>query len=136
MSNYHISLPIIVFVVQMVTMNEIILKSYLYRIFDALGIIDPVRLFISVMVQSVNGLEFQNHYREQFPQMKKFYSGLFEIYCPEKIRDYVSRITNSMATWKLFLFQSNKVGTQCPELLEGGVSDIDVKTIQSASSQN
>ena len=119
----------------MIYHNEIILNSYLFRIFRVLGITDPVRLFISVMIQSLNGIEFQSHYREQFPAMKKFYSGYFEIYCPEKIRDYVSRITNGMAAWKVLLFQAAVVRAQCPELTAGGVLDIDVKTLRSASSQ-
>ena len=135
MQFFQISFPVVMYAVEMIYYNEAVLNSYLFRIFRVLGIIDPVRLFISVMVQSLSGIEYQNHYREQFPEMKKFYSGQFKIYCPEKIRDYISRITNGMAAWKLFLFQAYIVRTQCPELIEGGVLDIDVKTISSASSK-
>jgi hypothetical protein len=134
MQFFHVSLPVIMYAVEMIYYNEIILNSYLFRIFRVLGTADPVRLFISVMVQSLSGIEYQSHCREQFPEMKKFYSGQFKIYCPEKIRDYISRIANGMAAWKLFLFQAYIVRTQCPELIESGVLDIDVKTIRSASS--
>lgn len=135
MYTFQISMPVVLFIVQMLTVNEKVLNSYLFRILRVFGVVDPMRLFISLMVQSINGVEFQLHYREQFPEMKKQYSGLFSIYCPDIIRDYVSRITNGMAAWKIFMFQAWLVRTQCPELLEGGVLDIDVKTIKSTSSK-
>jgi hypothetical protein len=135
MSIFQISMPVMLYIVQILIVNERVLDSYLFKIFRVLGVVDPMRLLISLMVQSINGVEFQLHYREQFPEIKKQYSGLFSVYCPDKIRDYISRITNGMAAWKIFLFQAWLVKTQCPELLEGGVLDIDVKTIQSASSK-
>jgi hypothetical protein len=135
MSVFQASMPIVLFIVQMLLANERVLDSYLFKIFRVLGVVYPMRLLISLLVQSINGVEFQLHYREQFPEIKKQYSGLFSIYCPDKIRDYVSRITTGMAAWKILLFQAWFVKTQCPELLEGGVLDIDVKTIKSASSK-
>jgi len=135
MWTFQISLPVVIFIVQTLTVNRNMLDSYLFKIFKVLGIVDPMRLLISLMVQSINGVEFQLHYREQFPELKKEYSGLFSIYCPDMIRDYVSRISSGMAAWKIFLFHAWLVRTQCPELLEGAVLDIDVKTIKSASSK-
>lgn len=135
MFSFQFSLPVVLFIFQTITVNEGILDSYLYKIFKVLGVADPVRLFMSVMIQSINGIEYQNHYREQFPEMKKFYSKWFDIYCPDMIHDYVYRISNGMAAWKLFLFQAYLIKTCCPELLDGNVLDIDVKTIQSASSK-
>ena len=135
MYTLQVSMPVVLFIVQSLILNEKVLDSYLFKIFRVLGVVDPMRLFISLMVQSINGVEFQLHYREQFPETKKQYSGLFPIYCPDKIRDYVSRITNGMAAWKLFLFQAWLIRTECPELLEGKVLDIDIKTIKSTSSK-
>lgn len=135
MCYYRISLPIIINIVQMIYQNECVLNSYLFRLFRVPGIVEPLRLFISVITLSLTGIEFLSHYREQFPEIKEHYSGLFSVYCPEKIRDYVSRITNGMAARKLFLFQAYIVRTQCPELIGGGILDIDVITVRSASSQ-
>jgi hypothetical protein len=74
MFSFQFSLPVVLFIFQTITVNEGILDSYLYKIFKVLGVVDPVRLFMSIMIQSINEIEYQNHYREQFPEMKKFYS--------------------------------------------------------------
>lgn len=130
------SLPIVLYFFVVISENHSVLESYFYRICKTLGIIDPVRLFISILVQPVIGIDYQNHYAEYFPQIKAYYSCWFSIYCPDKIREYVNKITNSMAAWKLFLFQAGMLKTRCPELLkspEGDVLDIDASTLKSFS---
>ena len=122
----------------MICENKGILNSYLFSIFTVLRIVDPMRLFISIMIQSITGIECQSHYRESFSQVKQFYSDHFLIYCPDKILEYVSTITNSMASWKLFLFQAHLLKNQQYKLLhspDGDVLEIDVTVVKSSSSK-
>ena len=71
MFNFQLSLPIVLFVFQTITLNERMLDSYLYKIFRVLGIADPVRLFMSIMIQSINGIENLSQkslYKEVYPE--------------------------------------------------------------------
>jgi hypothetical protein len=97
-----------------------------------------MKLFISIIVQSINGVEYQSDYRDAYPKIKEFYRNFFQIYGGDRIHEYISRITNSMASWKLLLFQAYLIKNQCAKiitLLESNVLDIDVTTLKSASSK-
>jgi hypothetical protein len=120
-----------------------ILSAYLYNILTFLGVVDPVRLFMSILIQPVIGISYQQDYRDQYPAIKSFYASWFHVYGADTIRDAVSRLSNSMLTWKILLFQAKLVCTQSPHLFEvsngppalGTVLDIDGHTITSSSSQ-
>jgi hypothetical protein len=43
-------------------------------IFKFMGAADPMRLFISVMVQQMIGISCQSHYNEIYPEVKNYFS--------------------------------------------------------------
>ena len=138
MINFQIALPIVLYMVKVLNDNQQDLHSYLFRLLHTFGIVDPKRLFISIIIQPVIGVGYQNHYQELYPEIKQYYSAHFHLYCPAKIISFVSMITNSMVTWKILLFQAKLVKANCPRLLhscKGEVLDIDGSTLKSCSSK-
>ena len=141
MSNFHIALPVLIHTFYLISENRPALNSFLFRILEFLGAADPVRLFMSIMAQQLLGIKYQSHYNEIYPDLKNYFSCHFSLYCGDKIRETVSRIGNSMASWKILLFLSSLIRTRCPQLLScpsdpdgKKVADIDVTTLQSSSS--
>jgi len=139
MSNFYNTLPLILHTFYVISENHLILHSYLFRILNFLGAADPMRLFISITVQQMIGITYQSHYNEIYPEIKNYFSCHFSLYCGDKIRETVSKINNSMAAWKLLLFQSFLIKNRCPQLITSSdgktVADIDVTVIQSSSSE-
>jgi hypothetical protein len=143
MPSLHLSLPIVLYFFSILSENHRMLSAYLYNILAVLGVIDPVRLFMSILIQPLLGITYQQDYRDCYADIKSFYASWFQVYGADKIRDYVSRITNSMMAWKLLLFQAKLLRTQAPQLFEasngksavGKVLDIDGHTVKSSSSQ-
>jgi hypothetical protein len=139
MSDLYNTLPLILHTFYVISENRPILDSYLFRIFDFSGAADPMRLFMSIMVQQMTGISYQSHYNEVYPEIKICFSSYFSLYCGDRIRETVSKINNSMAAWKLLLFQSFLVKNRCPRIITPSdgetVADIDVTTIQSSSSE-
>ncbi len=139
MSNFYNTLPLLLRTFYVISENHLILHSYLFRIFNFLGAADPMRLFISIMVQQMIGISYQSHYNEVYPELRSYFSSRFSLYCGDKIRETVSKINNSMAGWKLMLFQSFLVKSRCPRLIASPdgktVADIDSTVLQSSSSK-
>lgn len=143
MPSLQLSLPIVLYFFSLLSENHRILSAYLYHILAFLGVVDPVRLLMSILIQPVLGITYQQDYRDRYPAIKSFYASWFQVYGADTIRDYASRITNSMMAWKLLLFQAKLVRTQVPQLFEasngqsalGKVLDIDGHTIKSSSSK-
>lgn len=143
MLSLQLSLPIVLYFFSLLSENHRILSAYLYNILAFLGVIDPVRLLMSILLQPLLGITYQQDYRDCYPDIKSFYASWFQVYGADTIRDYVSRITNSMMAWKLLLFQAKLIRTQAPQLFEvsngqsalGKVLDIDGHTAKSSSSQ-
>ena len=143
MSSLQLSLPIVMYFFSLLSENHRLLSAYLYNILAFLGVVDPVRLLISILIQPVLGITYQQDYRDRYPTIKSFYASWFQVYGADKIREYASRITNSMMAWKLLLFQAKLVRTQAPHLFAasngqsavGRVLDIDGHTITSSSSK-
>lgn len=135
MPYFQLSFPIVLYIVQILIENHPILNSYLLRLLPVFGINDPMRILTSIIIQPVMGIEYQNHYRELYPQIKQQYQPYFKIYCPDKILSFIDKITNFMITWKILLFQTKLVKIRCPELLSGNVLDLDGYTIKSCSSK-
>lgn len=143
MPSLQLSLPIVLYFFSLLSEHHRILSAYLYTILAFLGVVDPVRLLMSILIQPILGISYQQDYRDQYPAIKPFYASWFQVYGTDKIRDYVSWITNSMLAWKILLFQAKLVRTQSPHLFEvsngspalGKVLDIDGHTIKSSSSQ-
>jgi hypothetical protein len=143
MPSLQLSLPIVLYFFSLLAEHHRILSAYLYNILAFLGVIDPVRLLMSILIQPVLGISYQQDYRDRYPAIKSFYASWFQVYGADKIRDDIARISNSMMTWNLLLFQAKLVRTQTPHLFEaangcsasGNVLDIDGHTITSSSSQ-
>ena len=109
------------------------------------GVSDPLRLFVSVICQQVTGIGYQSHFREIYPEIKKWHADILPMYCADKIKEYITAgITDGMPAWKLIMFQSSLLRNRCPELLyssggksgdiENETADIDASTMQSSSS--
>lgn len=139
MTDFYITLPVVLHTFYIITENRSILHSYLFCIFKFMGAADPMRLFISVMIQQMIGISYQSHYNEIYPELKNYFSYHFSLYCGDKIIEIISKINTSMPAWKLSLFQSSLVRNRCPRLLSSAdgeiVADFDVTVLQSASSR-
>jgi len=93
---------------------------------------------MSILIQPIIGIEYQQHYRELFPELKKFYAPYFSLYGVDTIKALLHKLTNSMAAWKLLLFQAFLLRTRAPQLLDPPaerVLDVDVMTVRSTSSK-
>lgn len=143
MPSLQFSLPIVLYFFSMLSEHHKSLSAYLYNILTFLGVVDPVRLFMSILIQPILGITHQQDYRDRYSAIKSFYAAWFHVYGADTIRDYVSRLSNSMLAWKILLFQAKLVRTQSPQLFEvsngppalGKVLDIDGHTIKSSSSR-
>lgn len=142
--DFRLYTPAVIYINNIISEHMTVLQLYLFRIFEASGIPDPVRFFVSVIYQQLTGIEYQSHYREIYPETKTWYTGILSLYGTDKIREYISMITDGMPSWKLIMFQSFLLKNRCPGLLyspggksadiESRTADIDVTTLQSSSS--
>lgn len=138
MTQIEVTLPILLHVFHVVSAHHPLLESYFFRLVTVLGVTDPLRLLMSLMIQPIVGMEFQSHYRGWYPKIQSLYSRHFPVYGAEKVREFLQKITTSMAAWKLLLFQAAVLRQRCPELLQRAgerVLDIDVTTIKSFASK-
>jgi hypothetical protein len=137
--------PVIIYMNNILCENLTVLQSYLFRMFEKSGVPDPLRLFVSVICQHVTGIAYQSHFREVYPEIKAWYTGVLPMYRTDKIKEYITvGITDGMLSWKLIMFNSFILRTRCPELLcspdgktgasESGTADFDASTMQSSSS--
>jgi hypothetical protein len=102
------------------------------------GVTDPMRMFRSVILQQIMGIEYQHHCRQFYPEIRSWFSSYCSLYGVDKIMATIGSITTSMASWKLAMIQASVIRTRCPQLIETKgkiVADIDVTTIQSSSSK-
>ena len=98
--------PVIIYINSIISEHMPVLHSYLFRLFGKSGIPDPGRLFFSVIYQQVTGIVYQSHFREIYPEIKTWYTGILPLYGTDKIREYISMISDGMPAWKLIVFQS------------------------------
>ena len=139
-TDLHIVLPAVLHTLHVFAEYRTIIDTYLLKIFKFHGIVSPVRMFRSVILLHVMGVEYQYHYRLFYPEIKSYFSSYCTLYGADKIMEAVGKLTNSMASWKLIMIQSGLIKTRCPQLLScpgaagKRVADIDVTTLQSSSS--
>lgn len=94
---------------------------------QALGIFNPFRFLMSILIQPLSGIEYLSHYQEAYPSLQKKYGSYFEMYGSETLASGLKRITTSMASWKLLLFQSYWLKNEGASLLNGqGPSTLDL----------
>jgi len=138
MFNLQEALPVVIHVFYLLSEHQTIIDNYLFKIFFFFGIVDPMRLFRSIILQQIMGIEYQHHYRQFYPEIKSYFSSYCSLYGVDKIMESVGKITNSMASWKLIMIQSSMIKIRCPHLLYSNgkmIADIDVTTLQSSSSK-
>ena len=63
MTNFHIALPIALYMVKVLDDNQQTLHSYLFQLLHTFGIVAPKRLLISILIQPIIGVGYQNHYQ-------------------------------------------------------------------------
>ncbi len=119
---------------------QTIIDNYLLKIIAYFGIVSPMRMFRSVILLHLMGVEYQHHYRQHYPVIKSYHTSYCTLYGVDKIMEAVGKLTNSTASWKLIMIQSGLIKTRCPQLLScpgaagRRVADIDVTTLLSSSS--
>ena len=138
MQNFQAALPIVIHSLHLFSEYQTVIDTYLLRVLFFFGAVDPMRMFRSVILQQIMGIEYQYHYRQFYPEISRYFSSCCTLYGVDTIMETVGRITNSMASWKLTLILASLIKIRCPHLLYSNgkmVADIDVTTIQSSSSK-
>ena len=139
-TNFHVVLPVFLHTLHVFSEHHTIIDTYLLKIFKFFGIINPMRMFRSVILLQIMGVEYQHHYRQFYPEIKSYFSSCCTLYGVDKIMEAVGKLTNSMASWKLTMIHSGLATIRCPQLLSCSgakgkrVADIDVTVLQSSSS--
>ena len=93
MFNLQETLPVVIHVFYLLSEHQTIIDNYLFKIFFFLGIVDPMRLFRSIILQQIMGIEYQHHYRQFYPEIKSYFSSYCSLYGVDKIMEYVGKIT-------------------------------------------
>jgi len=138
MPGFESSLPILLYVFNLLSVYDRQLRRYFQNILPLWGVADPKAIFISLFLQPILGLEFMSHYRQYYPEIKTALKPHFPIYGVDKIVDIINKITTSMAAWKLLLFQARILKERGATLLgnvKHRVLDIDWTTIVSFATQ-
>ncbi len=139
-TEFHIVFPAVLHTLHVFSEYHTVIDNYLLKIFAYFGIVSPMRMFRSVILLQIMGVEYQHHYRLFYPEIKSYHSSYCTLYGVDKITEAVGKLTNSMASWKLIMIQNGMIETRCPQLLfcpgaKGKrVADIDVTVLQSSSS--
>ncbi len=138
-TDFHIVLPAVLHTLHVFSEFHTVIDNYLLKIFAYFGIVSPIRMFRSVILLHLMGVEYQHHYRLFYPEIKSYFTSYCTLYGVDKIMEAVGKLTNSMASWKLVMIQSGLAKVRCPQLLScpgatgKRVADIDVTTLQSSS---
>ncbi len=135
---FQFALPIVIHSLCLFNEYHSVIDTYLFRILLHFGVADPMRLFTSIMLQQLAGIEYQNHYRQFYPEISRYFSSYCTLYGADTIAETVGQITTSMASWKLTLIHARLIRFRCPHLLLTNgkmVADVDVTTLQSSSSK-
>jgi hypothetical protein len=138
MFGFQAALPPVIHALYIFSEYQTVIDTYLLRIFLFFGAADPMKLFRSAILQQIMGIECQYHYRQFYPEIKSYFSSCCSLYGADKIVEYIGKITNSMASWKIALIQASVIKIRCQRLLYSDgkmVADIDVTTLRSSSSE-
>ncbi len=136
----HIVLPAVLHTLHVFSEYQTIIDTYLLKIFKFFSIVSPMRMFRSVILQHITGVEYQHHYRLFYPEIKSCFSSYHTLYGVDKIMETVGKLTNSTASWKLIMIQHRLLKIRCPQLLScpgatgKRAADIDVTAQLSSSS--
>ncbi|MCP4076477.1 MAG: hypothetical protein GY744_09855 [Gammaproteobacteria bacterium] len=139
-TDFHIVLPVVLHSLHLFSEYKTIIDTYLLKIFKFHGIISPMRMFRSVILMQIMGVEYQHHYRMFYPEIKSYHTSYCMLYGADKIMEAVGKLTDSTASWKLIMIHNGLIKTRCLQLLScpgamgKRVADIDVTVLLSSSS--
>ncbi len=74
-TDFHIVLPTVLHTLHVFSENHTIIDTYLLKIFKYSGIVNPMRMFRSVILMQITGVEYQNHYRQFYPVIKSYFAS-------------------------------------------------------------
>ncbi len=108
-TEFHIVFPAVLHTLHVSAENQTIIDTYLLIIFKFFGIVSPIRMFRSVTLMQITGVEYQHHYRLFYPEIKSYFSSYCTLYGADKIMEAVGKLTNSMASWKLIMIHNGLI---------------------------
>jgi hypothetical protein len=138
MPNIQAALPILLHVFSVLSVNSGLLQSYFQAILPLWGVVNPLTLCMSLLVQPLLGLEYMSHYRQHYAPLKAQLAPYFDLYGADRLVEILNKITTSMAAWKLLHFQARLLRERGAPLLGDPlerVLDIDWTTLPSFSSK-
>ncbi|MDM8555916.1 hypothetical protein QUF75_14380 [Desulfococcaceae bacterium HSG7] len=116
-TDFHIVSPAVLHTLHVSAEYHTIIDTYLLIFFKYSGIVSPIKMFRSVILLHITGVEHQHHYRQFYPVIKSYFSSYRTLYGVDRIMAAVSELTNSTAAWKLIMIQSGLIKTRCPQQL-------------------
>ncbi len=79
-TDYHIVLPAVLHTLHVFSEYHTIIDTYLLKIFKFFSIVSPMRMFRSVILMQITGVEYQNHYRQFYPVIKSYFASYHTLY--------------------------------------------------------
>ncbi len=68
-TDFYIVLPAVLHTLHVFAEYQTIIDTYLLKIFKFFGIVSPMRMFRSVILLHLMGVEYQHHYRQFYPEL-------------------------------------------------------------------
>jgi len=79
-TDFHIVLPAVLHTLHVFSEYQTIIDTYLLKIFKFHGIVSPIRMFRSVILLHLMGVEYQHHYRQFYPEIKSYHTSYCALY--------------------------------------------------------
>ncbi len=79
-TDFHIVLPAVLHALHVFSEYNTIIDTYLLKIFKYFGIVSPMRMFRSVILQHIMGVEYKHHYRLFYPVIKSYHTSYHMFY--------------------------------------------------------
>ncbi|MDM8556285.1 hypothetical protein QUF75_16300 [Desulfococcaceae bacterium HSG7] len=79
-TDFHIVQPAFLHTLHVSAEYHTVIDTYLLKIFKSHGIVSPVRMFRSVILQHITGVEYQHHYRQFYPEIKNYHTSYHTLY--------------------------------------------------------
>lgn len=131
------AIPIVLYSYTTILRYKEPLDGYYLKICLWLSVANPLRLFMSLLLIPISGIEFLSHYGECYQEIRELYQGHFQLYGRDKITEVLEKLNSSMFAWKLLLFQAHLLKKHQTSLIDMDAShvlDIDGSVLKSFSS--
>ena len=79
-TDFHIVSPAVLHTLHVSAEYHTIIDTYLLKIFKYSGIVSPIRMFRSIILLHIMGVEYQHHYRQFYPVIKSYFSSYRTLY--------------------------------------------------------